>query len=239
MSTDARADGTASFGNLPLGEVRLAAFEPGPRPEPDRVAPADWTLVTPESPEATLRIAPLGPPGVTHPAAADGPPRLTVTVRAKEHGAGSTGTLTRRGEGTFPRNHQFKLGDNGEAVVIGVEPGRYTVWIRSGPNHERCAYLPDVEVSAAPIEVELVPTASIRFRLKLPAGSKVDHAVVEGPLGDPWLATLGEDGVYEARGLPPGTWTIRAKVRAPTAWLYAKVEAATGTETEVEPQPRK
>jgi hypothetical protein len=57
-----------------------------------------------------------------------------------------------------------------------------------------------------------------------------------GPLGLPIPARSLDGRTYEIRGLPPGRWKVTCKVRAPTAWLRATVEAEAGTEVELEPK---
>jgi hypothetical protein len=42
------------------------------------------------------------------------------------------------------------------------------------------------------------------------------------------------DGSYVARNLPPGRWRVRAKVRAPNAWLRKEVEVEAGSEVVVD-----
>jgi hypothetical protein len=212
-------DGTAFLRGLPYGPVTLAASA-GTTGLGDK---GERVTVTPESPKATLRLA--GEPRVL---------RFHVDGISKQR----RGSLTRElADGRRGAALDFVVSQDGTVEVSGSRPGRYTVWIPTIGGDDSCVFAEDVEMgtSAAPT-LKAARSRPIRIRLRVPDGSNVTQFDAVGPLGRPHPALDMGDGSHEIRGLPPGKWKVTCKVRAPTAWLRASVEAEAGTEIELEPK---
>ncbi|MFO0933981.1 MAG: carboxypeptidase-like regulatory domain-containing protein [Planctomycetota bacterium] len=208
------ADGRFALEGAPVGDVRLVARlrAEGEEPEPRvlRVVKAgeDDVVLTLERP-ATWRFTVDAKPGraVT---LWFGPP-ADRTVRAGV------------------------VGEDGRCVVERVPVRRATVFVPTTDDDDRCGYLPDVEVTEAPIVVPMQPSRTITIRVKLPADARLVLLDVLGPTG-PQEARPALDGRWVVAGLPAGRFTVKGKARSPSAWLYATVEAEAGTEVEVVPK---
>lgn len=128
-----------------------------------------------------------------------------------------------------------QVGEDGQCVLESVPVRRATVFVPTADGDDRCGYLPDVEVSDAPIVVPMRPSRTITIRLKLPADARLERLDVLGPTG-PLQAQQTDDGRWIVTGLPAGRFPVKAKARSPSAWMYATVEAEAGTEVEVVPK---
>lgn len=208
------ADGRFTLEGAPVGDVRLVARLRAEGAEPEtratRVVKADEddVVLTLERP-ATWRFT------------VDAKPGRVVTLWF--------------GPPTDRSVRAGKVGEDGRCVLERVPVRRATVFVAATADDDRCGYLPDVEVSDAPIVVPMQPSRTITIRLKVPDGAWIDHVHVLGPQG-PIDARHAEGDLFVVTGLPAGRFPVKAKVRGPSGWLSATVEAEAGTEVEVVPK---
>ncbi|MBL9085909.1 MAG: carboxypeptidase regulatory-like domain-containing protein [Planctomycetia bacterium] len=128
-----------------------------------------------------------------------------------------------------------KIAEGGRCVLEGVPVRRAMVFVPPTDDDDRCGYLPDVEVTEAPIVVPMQPARTITIRLRVPEGAWIDYVHVLGPEG-PMIARHVEGDLFLVSGLPAGRFPVKAKVRGPLGWMSATVEAEAGTEVEVVPK---
>jgi hypothetical protein len=253
-STSADAEGRFSVRGVPPVTCWLAAAEAGEKippaedsleemrrlltsPRPARRAPKGWlevdrsrgdlVLVVPGSlrrPSMHLRVLgfgnAVGPSGPTA-----GRSRAYLLSEDKDPQATRVGLVEADGRVRFDQ----VLAD-----------ATYALWVP--PGGERGAVLErGIRWRKDEIEVRTLTTGDVVVRLAMPAGSKNVQVHAFPPIGlriDPIEGTARPDGRYEFRGMPHGPWTIRAKARAPDAWVSGSAVVDAGQEAEVELRPK-
>lgn len=214
----------------------------------------EWTEVRPDQAEVTLRIQPrrkrtdpirarnqgetpeveeaevVHKDRVIRDAPLDADP-VAVTIRVPGARVARIGALRPAGETKAGNGEDatspvttFSVTEDGVVQVGPLVPGHYEVWVPTVADDDRCAYLADVELGAAPLEITLVPSVRTRFRVTLPAENSVDAVELVGPAGARFRAARGSDGTYEARGLPPGRWHGRLRARTASTWYAIAFE---------------
>lgn len=162
-------------------------------------------------------------------------PASPCSVRIRVIGALAGRDVVLRREDGDPdadgRSWNAETDGNGVAAIAALPPGIYTIYVHE-KGDGRVAFRRGVEIRGGDVEVDLVDALSLRVVLRVPEGSRYSEVLIECPLCHPIMERL-EDHVFVAHGLPPGQWTVKAKVRAPDAWLRAIVEAEAGSEIEI------
>jgi hypothetical protein len=219
----ADAAGRFRIAGVPTGDIRLRAERLARDASPWANAEdvGEWTTVAAGSTDVVLRL-----PAKAREA------RLVAPGVPK----GTRGTLRAEGDEELV---PLEFGEEGVAVLK-VRPGSYAVWVPPFDATQRCAWHENVEIgTGGDVEIGFSPSATIRFRVKVPGETVVHLTDVLGPLEIAFPAERRDDGTYEVRGLPKGRWTIKVKARSPDAWLYAKDPADTAEDVvTVEPQPK-
>jgi protocatechuate 3,4-dioxygenase beta subunit len=210
-------DGTFRIRELPAGEVELEAHLAGggsPRAARSHAlvhAGARDVVLTLER-GATLSILIENWPTGTASGEAGVWPDAAGTI---EWDAAATHRIDRRGRVVF---RGLRVGGS---YTLGVRPvgelSLLTSGLRPGPDE---------------IRVRLVPGKTIRGRLVLPAGAEdVRVWALLGPGGEGSIpGEVHEDGTYVFRGLPDGTWHLRAMAtKDGSSWVAEASVAAGGT----------
>ena len=187
-----------------------------------RVGPdAPWTIVKFGADDVILHLPPA-------------PTGFKVHV---DGGGGHEGFLLGPGEWKGRPLYAFELDAAGNAVFPTLPPGDLSIWILPTQEDPRTAYKTGVPSSDGAASLTLAEPLSIRIHLALADDAWIHSLVVTGPLGSrtPWRRV--REGLYEAWGLPPGTYRIDVDVRSlPARVGFALVDAAAGTDVTLEPK---
>ncbi len=137
-------------------------------------------------------------------------PGLAIRIRIKDW----TGERWAHATLTAPENrlHLWKqIDEDGRVVFQGLKSDeRYTLRI-SGLPDDKYVFLKDLEAGGGERVVTPKKGKTIRGRLELPTGLEADTfaVVIQGEFNI-WGAVM-PDGTFELKGVPDGTWTIRAQ----------------------------
>jgi len=216
-----RSGGIFRLGPFERGPVRVRACAPGEGEREDGMS--RWSpevSATPEAPDVVLRLPPKALPVRIHVVGAAGV--VTVWLRPEREGADDG-----IGSGT-----SYATDGEGLLAIESLTPGTYRVFAYQDEGG-RVGYLPEVEIRGGEVEVPLVEALAIRVRLEMPEGSRYPEVYVRGPV-TVVVAEAEGDGVFVAKGLPPGAWEVHAKVRAPNAWLRKTELVEAGSEVVIE-----
>ena len=209
--TRSQADGTFVVRGMTPGPRRVKAVPPG---WGWRIGVDDsWSPLRPGTTDITLHL----------------PPRPAGFKVHAEGGGGHEGYVASTGDWKPGSLHAFELDANGNAEIPSLTPGLLSFWVLPTEADDRTAYRADVSSDADVASVTLSKPRAIRVRLAMPDDARLAYLHVVGPMGArfPWTRT--PDGLYEARGLPPGRWTVYAAASTAAGPLHATAKAEAGT----------
>lgn len=140
---------------------------------------------------------------------------LLGTVKDPESRAAVRALASLEGAGGAVVRPPRPVDPNGTFRLEGLAPGTYAVVVESQDPLPRRATAPvTIEADAnATAELSLPPGAALAGRVADDAGKPVGRAEVQlAPEGGHGMAVLsaGEDGAFEAKGLPPGKYRVSA-----------------------------
>jgi hypothetical protein len=197
--------------------------------------PVDEARATPESPHVTLRRKPAPPVRAKRM-----PPPVHVSV---PEGAGRTLVLRREdASGGDADPLPFSIGADGRAPIRGDldRSASYVAWVPPLRGNPSSALRRGLRLDAPePNVLTLEPGLAIRGRLSAPEGSERFEVTAVSPEGFVLEGSRNEDGTYEIPGAPRGTsWKVRAKARAPSAWVYGSADAEAGESVDLTLAPK-
>jgi hypothetical protein len=242
-SKETGEDGRFEAGGLPKGPVNVRV-----RHRRDGTWVEGTAVATPEKPVVVVTLGKDARPvptvrlpfGVPQPAT---PPTVEVRIEGGAHRVFRMWRDFEAAPGPDSPEHENTLDEKGVVRITSADfdrQAKYVVWVAPrDPDDDLSLLQRGVRIDANPIVLKLAPGRRIRGRLL--GASDLKHVEVDARTWD-GLVVFGkgnDDGGYEIRGLPEGTrWTVKAKARAKTGWVYATAEAEAGSEVDLTLAPK-
>ncbi len=214
--TNSAADGTFDVPGFPAGDVVLRASAG----EDDRHVESDLVVVPAGARDVVVLVDEGVPLLVRIEGWAAG--RRNNDALFLPEGLDRFSVLVPEGLDHFPTT-DAGVGDDGRVKFESARPGaRYTLWMPPGPDG-RHVYERGLEPGRPERVVRLTEGKTISGRVRLPS-RRVGASVGIHDRGISIAGTVDDDGRFEIRGVPDGTWTVTAGVSLP-AGEYRRVTA--------------
>lgn len=122
----------------------------------------------------------------------------------------------------------------GRAIVVGLRADRSYLLRIPAVEGDLCCHCPGVRAGDSPLVVDLEPGGTIRCRVVVPEGMFHHSGIWAEGCGVKVEGRRSEQGTWEFRGLPPGVWRVRVRIRGvgqgsrSVRSLVGEVEVRTG-----------
>jgi hypothetical protein len=164
-----------------------------------------------------------------------------MTIRAEGTSSAQGGLLIAQVGFTGLPHREFRLGDDGVALVENVALGDYTILIfdaEAGESHSRAGKLEHFGFTGSEVAVATAPGQTVRVRPVLAENASGLMGVVYYRGHMLFELAPSNDGMLEAGGLPQGEYGVMVSARIDGQRVWARGIARTGEVLDIEIGPR-